>query len=56
MEQPLVNQRAKFLIEQMRLSARAFSEAIDESPINTHNYTGKRNSMPGTDYLEKILN
>ena len=56
MEQPLVNQRAKFLIEHMRLSARAFSEAIDESPTNTHNYIGKRNSMPGADYIEKILN
>jgi len=55
MEQMSVNQRVKFLIEQMGLSARAFSEAIDESPTNTHNYIGKRNSMPGADYLEKIL-
>ena len=56
MEQPSVNQRVKFLIEHMGLSARAFSEAIDESPTNTHNYIGKRNSMPGADYIEKILN
>jgi hypothetical protein len=55
MEQDSVNQRIKFLIEQKALSARAFSEAIQESPTNTHNYTGKRNSMPGADYLEKIL-
>jgi hypothetical protein len=55
MEQDSVNQRIKFLIEQKAVSARAFSEAIQESPTNTHNYTGKRNSIPSADYLEKIL-
>ena len=39
----------------MGVSARAFSELIGESPTNTQNYIGKRNSMPGADYIEKIL-
>lgn len=56
MEQMSVNQRIRFLIEQMGLSSRAFSELIGESPTNTHNYIGKRNSMPGADYLEKVTN
>jgi hypothetical protein len=56
MEQGSVNQRLKFLIEHLGLSARAFSELIGESPTNTHNYIGKRNSMPGADYLEKVVN
>lgn len=55
MEQLPVNQRIKFLIEHMGISARAFSTLIDESPTNTQNYIGKRNSMPGADYLEKVL-
>ena len=40
----------------MGISARAFSILINESPTNTQNYIGKRNSMPGADYLEKLLN
>jgi transcriptional regulator with XRE-family HTH domain len=55
MEQSSVNQRIKFLVEKLGLSARAFSEIVGESPTNVHNYTGKRNSMPGADFLEKIL-
>lgn len=55
MEQSSVNQRIKFLIEKLGISARAFSEIVGESPTNVHNYTGKRNSMPGADFLEKIL-
>lgn len=55
MEQSPINQRIKFLIEKLGISARAFSEIVGESPTNVHNYTGKRNSMPGADFLEKIL-
>ena len=55
MEQSSVNQRIKILIEKLGLSARAFSEIVGESPTNVHNYTGKRNSMPGADFLEKVL-
>jgi hypothetical protein len=55
MEQSSINQRIKFLIESIVISARAFSEIVGESPTNVHNYTGKRNSMPGADFLEKIL-
>ena len=55
MEQSPVNQRLKFLIEKLGISARAFSEIVGESPTNVHNYTGKRNSMPGADFLEKVL-
>ena len=56
MEQTPVGQRIKFLIDKLGISARAFSVLIDESPTNTQNYIGKRNSIPGADYLEKIVN
>jgi hypothetical protein len=56
MEQRPVNQRIKFLLDALNMSARTFSEVIGEKPSNTQNYVGTRNSMPGADYLEKILN
>jgi hypothetical protein len=55
MELKPVNQRLKFLLEKLGLSARAFSEMIGEKSSNTQNYVGARNSMPGADYLEKVI-
>jgi hypothetical protein len=55
MTESSINQRLKFLIEQLGLNAKVFSELIGESPNNTHNYIGKRNSMPGADYIEKVV-
>jgi hypothetical protein len=55
MEQHPVNQRIKHLISELGISARAFSDIIKQSPTNTQNYIGKRNSMPGADYLESII-
>lgn len=50
-----INQRLKFLLDKLGLSARAFSELIGEKSSNTQNYVGARSSMPGADYLEKVL-
>lgn len=55
MELKPVNQRLKFLLEKLGLSARAFSEIIGEKSSNTQNYVGTRNSMPGADYIERVL-
>jgi hypothetical protein len=54
-QQHPINQRISFLLHSLQLSARAFSEAIGEKPTITQNYVGTRNSMPGADYLEKVL-
>jgi hypothetical protein len=43
------------LLKSFKLSARTFSELLGEKPTLTQNYVGSRNSMPGADYLEKIL-
>lgn len=54
MEQDTINQRLNFLVESLAQSARAFSEAIGESPTNTHNYiSGGR--KPAPDYLKSLL-
>ncbi|UOG76118.1 hypothetical protein MTX78_05855 [Hymenobacter tibetensis] len=55
MQQHPINQRISFLLQSFQLSARAFSESIGEKPTITQNYVGTRNSMPGADYLEKVL-
>ena len=55
MQQLSINQRLNFLLKHFNISARAFSEMIGETPTKTQNYVGVRNSMPGADYLEKIL-
>ncbi|MBO0360651.1 hypothetical protein J0X19_22010 [Hymenobacter sp. BT186] len=55
MQQHPINQRISFLLQSFKLSARAFSEAIGEKPTITQNYVGTRNSMPGADYIEKVL-
>jgi hypothetical protein len=54
-QQHPINQRISFLLQFFQLSARAFSELIGEKPTITQNYVGTRNSMPGADYLEKVL-
>ncbi|GAB3638254.1 hypothetical protein GCM10027422_38440 [Hymenobacter arcticus] len=43
------------MLKSFQLSARAFSETIGEKPTITQNYVGIRNSMPGADYLEKVM-
>jgi hypothetical protein len=54
MEQDSINQRLKFLAENLAESARAFSDVLGESPTNTHNYiSGGR--KPAPDYLKKVL-
>lgn len=54
-QQHPINERLSFLLKELKLSARAFSEAIGEKPTITQNYVGTRNSMPGADYIEKVL-
>jgi hypothetical protein len=54
MEQDTINQRLNFLVESLAQSARAFSDAIGESPTNTHNYiSGGRKPKP--EYLKSLL-
>lgn len=55
MEQQPINQRLIFLLKELKMSARTFSERIGESPTNTQNYVGKRNAEPRAGYLENIL-
>jgi hypothetical protein len=55
MNQDTINQRLKFLVNQIGLSSRAFSEIIGESPTNTHNYIGARQAEPRASYLAKVL-
>lgn len=54
MEESTINQRLKFLVDTLSVSAKAFSETIGESPTNTHNYTSKRNTEPRAEYLQKV--
>jgi hypothetical protein len=54
-QQHPINERLIFLLKSFQLSARAFSETIGEKPTITQNYVGTRNSMPGADYLEKVM-
>jgi hypothetical protein len=55
MSQSTINQRVKFLLEHYKLSVRAFSELIGHKAANTQNYVGTRESMPGADYLQSII-
>lgn len=55
MEQSTINQRLKFLLKELGLSARAFSEVIGESPTNTQNYVGTRGAEPRASYIQNIL-
>lgn len=55
MEQQTINQRLKFLVDNIGISSRAFSELIGESPTNTHNYIGARQAEPRASYLTKVL-
>lgn len=55
MEQQAINQRLKFLVNNIGLSSRAFSELTSESLTNTHNYIGTRQAEPRASYLTKVL-
>lgn len=55
MEQSTINQRLKFLVDNLAKTAKDFSAAIEESPTNTSNYTGKRQTEPRAEYLSKVL-
>jgi hypothetical protein len=54
MSQTTINERIKFLIEALGMSARGFSTAIGASDTNTRNYLD-RGSKPGADYIERVL-
>ncbi len=43
------------MIDRLSPSAKAFSEAIGESPTNTHNYVSARNAEPRANYLAKVI-
>lgn len=55
MEHTTINQRIKFLIDKLAVSARAFSDAIEDSPTNTQNYIGPRQTAPKHEYLAKVV-
>ena len=50
-----INQRIKFLLEALQLSARDFSRALGVADNNTQNYLEPRFAQPKADYLEKIM-
>ncbi|MDO7885317.1 hypothetical protein [Hymenobacter cheonanensis] len=54
MEKP-INQRIKFLLEALSLSARDFSRAVGVPDNNTQNYLEPRFAQPKADYLEKVM-
>ena len=43
------------MIEKLGLSAKAFSNIIEESPTTTHNYVSSRNAEPRATYLASII-
>jgi hypothetical protein len=49
-----INQRLKFLIQELNISARAFSATIGVPDTTTRNYLDK-NTKLNADYLEKIV-
>ena len=51
--QSTVNERLKFLIDSLNMSARAFSSAIEMPDSNTRNYL-TRGTKLNSDYLESI--
>lgn len=53
-EQP-INQRIKFLLDTLKLSAREFSRVVGVADNNTQNYIAPRFAQPKADYLEKVL-
>jgi hypothetical protein len=50
-----INQRIKFLLEALSLSARDFSRAVGVPDNNTQNYLEPRFAQPKADYLEKVM-
>ena len=55
MSEATINQRLKFLIENLSSSVRAFSESIGDSYSNTQNYIGTRQLAPKHEYIAKVL-
>lgn len=50
-----INQRIKFLLEKLNLSARDFSRAVGVPDNNTQNYLEPRFAQPKAEYLERIV-
>jgi transcriptional regulator with XRE-family HTH domain len=50
-----INQRIKFLLNELGLSARDFSRAVGVPDNNTQNYLEPRFAQPKADYLEKVM-
>jgi transcriptional regulator with XRE-family HTH domain len=50
-----INQRIKFLLEALNLSARDFSRAVGVADNNTQNYLEPRFAQPKAEYLEKVM-
>jgi transcriptional regulator with XRE-family HTH domain len=48
-----IGERIKFLLTSLRMSARAFSQALELSDSTVNNYIAK-GTMPGADVIEKI--
>jgi hypothetical protein len=53
--QTTINQRIKFLLESLDMSARSFGRAIGVAENSTQNYLEPRLAMPKADYLEKVV-
>jgi len=50
-----INQRLKFLLTSLDMSARDFSRAVEVPDNNTQNYLEPRFAQPKADYLEKVV-
>jgi hypothetical protein len=50
-----INQRIKFLLEHLKMSARDFSRAVGVADNNTQNYLEPRFAQPKAEYLERVL-
>jgi len=55
MEQELIGQRIKFLIDALNLKVRTFAQALGIGETNIRNYLD-RGTKPSSDVLEKIIN
>lgn len=53
--QTTINQRLKFILDNLGMSARSFSRAIGVADNNTQNYLGDTPALPKADYLEKVV-
>ena len=50
-----INERIKFLLQALNLSARDFSRAVGVADNNTQNYLEPRFAQPKAEYLEKVM-